>query len=119
MTVTLPVMSAVDAPFNQVPQHANVMAIIKALDDAVPWAVLREVVAQLQHREPDLCLQDVPINAIDAILLDIVTDLRALGLVTVGPSGSVLTAAADDTIRAWNGEFSRRLTALRAAIAAI
>lgn len=116
MTMTLPVMSDRHAPITQFPQHANVMALVKAFEEPVPWALLLEVVTRLQRSAPEVALGEIPLSRIDAALLDVVTDLRSLGLLDVRPVGTVFTDAGEDTIREWNGQFTERLAAAKAAL---
>lgn len=119
MPAVLPVMRDRHASISDFPAHANVMALIKAFGEPVPWALLLEVVAQLQHTASETALGSLPAARVESTLLDVVTDLRALGLVSLGPTGTVFTDAGEDVIREWNGQFTARLDAARQALKAL
>lgn len=119
MTATLPVMRDRHAEIGEFPLHANVMALVKALDEPVPWALLLEIVTQLQHATPAVALGDTPIAQVEGTLLAAVTDLRSIGLVKLGPAGTVFTEAGEETIREWNGQFKERLEAAKSALLAL
>lgn len=119
MTATLPVMRDRRAEIGEFPLHANVMALVKALNEPVPWALLLEIVTQLQHATPAVALGDTPIAQVEGTLLAAVTDLRSIGLVKLGPAGTVFTEAGEETIREWNGQFKERLEAANSALLAL
>lgn len=111
-TIAPPIMKDRLASVDEFPDHANVLAIIRAYMDnfgPMPWPLLVDVVGSLPSIGSDLQLTDVR-RGLDQTLVDIVSDLRSLGFVELTPAGTMPTAAADEYIRAWNGRFATRKT---------
>lgn len=111
MTATYPpVMRANETDVDDFPDHANVLAIVATYQeqyDAMPWPLLVDVVASLPSIGSRLALSKQSVQ-VDAVLMDIVTDLHARGFLEMTASGAISTARGDEYIRQWNGKFSTR-----------
>lgn len=100
---------------DQFPDHANVLAVVATYQEkyqAMPWPLLVDVMASLPSIESTLCLTS-PSAQIDTVLMDIVTDLRARGLLMLTGSGAVSTPEGNAYICRWNGKFSSRKSEAR------
>lgn len=105
-----PVMQSTAASVEDFPDHANVLAVIATFQDeysAIPWAVLVDVVASLPSIGSGLALSGPP-HQTEQALVDIVADLRTLGLVEMTSKGTISTSQGDEYIERWNGKFASR-----------
>lgn len=92
------------------PDHANVLAVVATYQeeyDAMPWPLLVDVMASLPSINSSLALSRQGVQA-DAVLMDIVTDLRARDFLEMTASGAISTAQGDQYIQQWNGKFTAR-----------
>lgn len=105
-------MSARNAEMHEYPDHASVLAVLSAYQEAtreaMPWSLLVIVIEELQTEDSELKFVTEGVALLDASVRQIVADLRALGLVSLGSDGTRVTAAGEAACAAWNGMFRQR-----------
>lgn len=110
--VTLPrVMSNRDVDMHDFPDHANVLAVVSAYTDAqgaMPYALLRDAMASLDAIHDEMAISSSGSIGVAMALHNVVTDLRHLDLIDLGPAGTVVTSCGEDRLKAWNGKFRER-----------
>lgn len=120
MATTYPsVMRSANTDVDQYPDHANVLAVVATYQveyGAMPWRVLVDVMGSLPSINSDLALGGAG-RHVEAALVDIVADLRALGFIELTGEGTVRTERGESYIKEWNGKFERRKDQARAALA--
>lgn len=105
-----PVMHRENTNVDQYPDHANVMAVIATYNEKygpMPWSVLIDVLASLPSINSTLVLRQAG-RRVEEALVDITSDLRALGFLELTADGTVSTSQGHEYIREWNGKFTAR-----------
>jgi hypothetical protein len=105
------VMRTSDVEMHEYPDHANVLAVVRAYTaelGPMPYALLLEVMEMLEAVNDQTAIQAEGGTSLAQAVHNVVTDLRRLNLVELSSSGTVLTPGGLTKIATWNGKFRER-----------
>jgi hypothetical protein len=119
-TPTLTVMRKWDEALDEVPVHADVVALVEAFQvqtgRSMPWSVLLAAAASVPNEHELLMVSRALAGRVSEAVSDAVTDLLDQGLLTTGPVGLKVTERGQQAIRVWNGAYKSRLVAAEAVV---
>jgi hypothetical protein len=112
----VPVMDRPDQEIGSVRIQATILALIEAYtggngDTSMPWAALLAAASAVPSDNELLTVPTGPGRRLPITVSDALGDLLGLGLVEARPRGLRVTDEGCETVRNWNGEYTRRLEA--------